>query len=233
MTAPTAQLLKLCLITDRALAGSRSLHFIVAEAVKGGVTLVQLRENTMAARAFVAEARALKALLAPLGVPLLVNDRVDVALAAGADGVHVGQSDMPLALARRLLGPQAIVGLSVTTAAEARAADVELADYLGVGPVFPQGTKTDAARPLGLEGLAEIRLLTAKLIVGIGGVAAANARAIRSAGADGLAVVSAIMAAEDPKMAAATLTNSAFGPAAPPVTATADYRPRSDRPRPR
>ena len=141
--------------------------------------------------------------LAPPRVPLLVNDRIDVALAAGADGAHVGQADMPVALVRKLLGPKAIVGLSITQSAEARAEDIEFADYLGVGPIFPQLTKPDAAPTLGLEGLAEIRRITSKPMVAIGGVTAANVRAVRLAGADGVAVVSAIMGAQDPMAAAA------------------------------
>jgi thiamine-phosphate pyrophosphorylase len=200
---PKEKYYKLCLVTDRSLANGRSLAGVVAAAVGGGVTMVQLRDKTASTRAFIEEARALKALLAPLRVPLLVNDRIDVALAAGADGAHVGQADMPAALVRKLLGPKAIVGLSITTSIEARAEDIEFADYLGVGPIFPQLTKPDAAPALGLEGLAEIRRITGKPMVAIGGVTVANARAIRSAGADGIAVVSAIMGAEDPMAAAA------------------------------
>jgi thiamine-phosphate pyrophosphorylase len=203
MVELTAKSLELCLVTDGTLAHGRSLSWVVEEAVQGGVTLVQLRDKTASGRAFVAQARALKALLAPLRVPLLVNDRVDVALAAGADGAHVGQADMPVTLARRLLGPQAIIGLSITNAAEARAGEVQLADYLGAGPIFPQSTKPDASAPLGLDGLADIRRITGKPIIAIGGITPANARAVRSAGADGLAVVSAIMGAEDPRAAAA------------------------------
>jgi thiamine-phosphate pyrophosphorylase len=200
---PKEKYYQLCLVTDRSLANGRSLAGIVAAAVKGGVTMVQLRDKTASTRAFIEDARALKALLAPPRVPLLVNDRIDVALAAGANGAHVGQGDMPVALARKLLGPKAIVGLSITQSAEARAEDVEFADYLGVGPIFPQLTKPDAAPTLGLEGLAEIRRITSKPIVAIGGVTAANVRAVRSAGADGVAVVSAIMGAQDPMAAAA------------------------------
>ncbi|MGD0420281.1 MAG: thiamine phosphate synthase [Xanthobacteraceae bacterium] len=200
---PKEKYYQLCLVTDRSLANGRSLAGIVAAAVKGGVTMVQLRDKTASTRAFIEDARALKALLAPPRVPLLVNDRIDVALAAGADGAHVGQADMPVALVRKLLGPKAIVGLSITQSAEARAEDIEFADYLGVGPIFPQLTKPDAAPPLGLEGLAEIRRITSKPIVAIGGVTAANVRAVRSAGADGVAVVSAIMGAQDPMAAAA------------------------------
>jgi thiamine-phosphate pyrophosphorylase len=200
---PKEKYYQLCLVTDRSLANGRSLAGIVAAAVKGGVTMVQLRDKTASTRAFIEDARALKALLAPPRVPLLVNDRIDVALAVGADGAHVGQADMPVALVRKLLGPKAIVGLSITQSAEARAEDVEFADYLGVGPIFPQLTKPDAAPTLGLEGLAEIRRITSKPIVAIGGVTAANVRAVRSAGADGVAVVSAIMGAQDPMAAAA------------------------------
>lgn len=200
---PKEKYYQLCLVTDRSLANGRSLAGIVAAAVKGGVTMVQLRDKTASTRAFIEDARALKALLAPPRVPLLVNDRIDVALAAGADGAHVGQADMPVALVRKLLGPKAIVGLSITQSAEARAEDIEFADYLGVGPIFPQLTKPDAAPTLGLEGLAEIRRITSKPMVAIGGVTAANVRAVRSAGADGGAIVSAIMGAQDPTAAAA------------------------------
>jgi thiamine-phosphate pyrophosphorylase len=200
---PKEKYYQLCLVTDRSLANGRSLAGIVAAAVKGGVTMVQLRDKTASTRAFIEDARALKALLAPPRVPLLLNDRIDVALAAGADGAHVGQADMPVALVRKLLGPKAIVGLSITQSAEARAEDIEFADYLGVGPIFPQLTKPDAAPTLGLEGLAEIRRITSKPMVAIGGVTAANVRAVRSAGADGGAIVSAIMGAQDPMAAAA------------------------------
>jgi len=199
---------QLCLVTDSALANGRSLAGIVAAAVKGGVTLIQLREKTASTRAFIEQARVLKRLLAPLRVPLLINDRIDVALAAGADGAHVGQQDMPVALARQLLGPAAIIGLSITELGQVRDRDVELADYLGVGPIFAQSTKLDATPPLGLDGLAEVRRATGKPIVAIGGVSAANADAVRSAGADGIAVVSAIMGADDPRAAAAALVSA-------------------------
>jgi len=199
---------QLCLVTDSALANGRSLAGIVAAAVKGGVTLVQLREKTASTRAFIEQARVLKRLLAPLRVPLLINDRIDVALAAGADGAHVGQQDMPIALARQLLGPAAIIGLSITELGQVRDRNVELADYLGVGPIFAQSTKLDATPPLGLDGLAEVRRATGKPIVAIGGVSAANADAVRSAGADGIAVVSAIMGADDPRAAAAALVSA-------------------------
>jgi len=218
----TEKYYRICLVTDRSLANGRSLADLVAGAVKGGVTMVQLREKTASTRAFIEEARALKRLLAPLHVPLVVNDRIDVALAAGADGAHVGQNDMPVAFVRQLLGPAAIVGLSISELAEVRSVDVELADYLGVGPVFAQSTKLDAKPPLGLEVLAKIRRASRKPIVAIGGVSAANAGAVWSAGADGIAVVSAIMGAEDPMAAAAGLRQI-----------SANRTPRSDRRHPR
>jgi thiamine-phosphate pyrophosphorylase len=186
------------------LAGRRMTDVVVA-AVQGGVTMVQLREKTAATRGFLELARALRALLTPLAVPLLINDRLDIALAAGADGVHVGQDDMPVAALRQWLGPRALIGLSITDLAQVAGDDVAQADYLGVGPIFPQSTKRDAAPVMGLEGLSAVRSAVTKPIIAIGGVAKANAAEVRAAGADGLAVVSAIMAAADPCQAAAEL----------------------------
>ena len=140
----------LYLVTDRGLTGSRPLAGVVAAAVRGGVTAVQLREKHCGTREFVELARCLKALLAPCGVPLIVNDRVDVALATDADGVHVGQSDLDCRDARRLLGPDAVVGLSVETMEQAeRAAELDV-DYLGVSPIFSTPTKTDTAAAWGV-----------------------------------------------------------------------------------
>lgn len=194
---------RLYLVTDRGMTGGRSLVEIVAAAARGGVSMVQLREKTATTRAFVEEARALKALLAPLGAPLLINDRIDVALACGADGAHVGQSDMPLDMARALLPAGAILGLSITSEADMRRADAGMADYLGVGPIHAQATKADATAPLGLSGFRAIRALSAKPMMVIGGIDAQNCAPLLEAGADGLAVVSAIMAAPDPRAAAA------------------------------
>jgi thiamine-phosphate pyrophosphorylase len=194
--------LRLCLVTDRRLGRGRALAEIVAAAVRGGATMVQLREKEATTRAFVEQARALKATLAPLGVRFLVNDRLDVALAVDADGLHVGQSDMPVAEARRLLGPDKIVGLSITELEQARAADAAAADYLGVGPIYRQQTKDDASPPLGVAGLRAIRDLTQKPIVAIGGLTPDNSAPVIAAGADGLAIVSAIVAADDPEAAA-------------------------------
>ena len=194
----------LYLVTDRRQAGTRPLEELVAAAVRGGVTAVQLREKDCATREFVELARALRTLLAPLGIPLIVNDRADVALAAGADGVHVGQSDMDCRDVRRLLGPSAVIGLSVENLQQAVAAPPE-ADYLGVGPVFSTPTKTDTGPEWGLEGLAALRRVSRRQLVAIGGIHADNAAHVIGCGADGIAVVSAICAARDPELAARTL----------------------------
>ncbi|HCG05039.1 MAG TPA: thiamine phosphate synthase [Desulfovibrio sp.] len=193
------------LVTDRTLCRGRALADVVAAAVAGGVTVVQLREKHADTQEFVELARALKALLAPRGVPLLINDRVDVAQACRADGVHVGQGDMHPAEVRALLGHAALVGLSVETMDQVREAETLDVDYLGVSPVFATLTKTDTAPPWGLDGLARLRAATGRTLVAIGGIGAANAASVLAAGADGLAVVSALCAADDPERAAAEL----------------------------
>jgi len=194
--------LRLCLVTDRGLAGGRSVVDVALAAARGGATMVQLREKEATTRAFVEEARALKAALAPFGVPLAINDRLDVALAVDADGLHVGQDDMPVEAARRLMGPGKFIGLSITALDQVLRPDAEAADYLGVGPIYAQATKSDAAAPLGIDGLRRIRELTQKPIVAIGGLTPDNSGPALAAGADGLAVVSAIVAAADPEAAA-------------------------------
>jgi thiamine-phosphate pyrophosphorylase len=199
----------LMLVTDRALAGDRALEDIVRPAVRGGVSIVQLREKTCSTREFVAAARRLLEILRPAGVPLIINDRVDVALAAGADGVHLGQTDMPFDDARRILGPGAIIGLSIETEADAAAAGKTNADYLAASPIFATPTKTDTGRPWGIDGLRRLRGLTKRKIVAIGGLGAVNAAAVFDAGADGIAVVSAICAAPDPETAARRLRDIA------------------------
>jgi thiamine-phosphate pyrophosphorylase len=196
---------KLHLVTDRRLASPRAIEDVVAAAVRGGATVVQLREKECPTREFVELARRLKAILSPLGVPLIVNDRADVALAASADGVHVGQSDMDCGDVRRLLGPRAIIGLSVETMEQAERAAGLPVDYLGVGPIFATSTKPDAATAWGIERLAELRRRTRQVLVAIGGINAGNAGRVIEAGADGIAVVSAICAAGDPEAAARQL----------------------------
>jgi len=194
--------LSLYLVTDRRLARGRGLKEVVQAAVRGGVRIIQLREKDLSTRSFLNQALELKALLDPMSVPLIINDRVDVALACGAAGVHLGQDDMPADLARRLLGPAAILGVSVSTPQEARLASQAGADYLAASPVFATPTKTDTPQATGLEGLAAIRAATSLPLVAIGGLSATNAAEVIAAGADGIAVVSALMAAKDPAAAA-------------------------------
>lgn len=197
--------LSLYLVTDRGLSRGRSTVDIVRAAVAGGVTCVQLREKSCGTREFVDEARAVRALLAGTGVPLIVNDRIDVALAVGADGVHLGQTDMRITDARRLTGPSMLIGISAECLEDAVRAQAEGADYIGVSPVFSTPTKTDTAPPLGLAGIAAIRAAVSLPLVGIGGIGPANAAAVIRAGCDGIAVVSAIVSAADPRKAAAEL----------------------------
>jgi thiamine-phosphate pyrophosphorylase len=192
-------------ITDPQLCRVRGVIETVRAAVAGGATIVQLRDPAAKTRAHVEEARALIALLRPLRIPLIVNDRVDVALAADADGVHVGQTDMHPADARALIGPERILGLSITSQADMRASDLTDIDYLGVGPIFPSITKPDAAPPMGTAGLKAIAARTKVPIVAIGGVDRWNVAEAIEAGADGVAVVSAICSAPDPEIAARDL----------------------------
>jgi thiamine-phosphate pyrophosphorylase len=191
----------LYLVTDRVLCGNRSLEDVAHQALVGGAACIQLREKDVSTRFFVEEARKIKGLTARFRAPLIINDRIDVALAGGADGVHIGQDDMPYAEARRLMGPKAIIGLSVETwddVVEAEALDV---NYLGVSPVFETPTKTDTKGNWGLEGLARIKAYSRHPLVAIGGLNASNAKEAVMAGADCIAVVSAICAAPDPLLA--------------------------------
>jgi thiamine-phosphate pyrophosphorylase len=189
------------LITDRALCGPRGVTAVVQAAIAGGVSIVQLRDPEAKTGRLVDEARALLRLLRPAGIPLIVNDRVDVALAADADGVHVGQLDMPVADARKLLGRDRILGLSISSLAELERAQLDGVDYLGVGPIFATQTKPDAAPPIGLAELSEIVARTRLPIAAIGGIQLTNAAQTIEAGAVGVAVVSAICAAPDPAAA--------------------------------
>lgn len=195
----------LYLVTDRDLSLGRSQVEVVAAAIKGGVSCVQLREKTLDSRDFVDEARKLKQLLDDHALPLIINDRVDVVLASGADGVHLGQKDMLVADARRLLGDSAIIGVSAESVEDAVRAEEEGADYIGISPVYATATKTDTATPLGLSGIATIRKRVRLPLVGIGGIHAANIADVLAAGADGIAVISAIVAAPSPEDAARLL----------------------------
>ena len=193
------------LVTDRSLCLDRSLEIIATAAAQGGVGIVQLREKNLASRDFLEEAKRLVALLHPLGIPVVINDRVDIALASGAAGVHVGQSDLPAVEARRLLGPNAIVGLSVENREQLKEAENPDIDYVGISPVFSTPTKKDTAPPWGLEGLAWARTNSPLRLVAIGGIHLHNAKDVIAAGADGLAVVSEICSAPNPALATAQL----------------------------
>lgn len=193
--------LSVYVITDRRLAGTRSILDVVRAAIRGGATVIQLREKEATTREMVELGQALLRITREAGVPLIVNDRVDVALAIDADGVHVGQDDMPAAMARRLIGPHKILGVSAETVEEAVAAQRDGADYLGVGDIYGTTTKPDAGPPIGLEGLRRIVKAVSIPCVGIGGIHPENAAAVIEAGAAGVAVVSAVMAAPDPEEA--------------------------------
>ena len=191
----------LMLVAGHVSAAGRDLEKIITAAVSGGATIVQLREKEATTREFVALGRRVAEILRPRRIPLIINDRVDVALAVFADGVHLGATDMSAADARAILGPKAIIGLSVENEGEAVAAEHQEVDYLGVSPVFATPTKTDTGPAWGIEGLWRLRPLVRKPLVAIGGINSANAARVLEAGADGLAVVSAICGAADPEAA--------------------------------
>lgn len=195
----------LYLVTDRSLSKGRSNREIVEAAVAGGVTCVQLREKHCGTREFIHEALALRPLLRDHNIPLIINDRLDVALVVEADGVHLGQSDMPIAMARKIAGRSLLIGISAESADDALKAEQEGADYIGISPVFSTPTKIDTAPPLGLGGVSKIRGLVDIPLVGIGGINLDNAASVIGAGADGVAVVSAIVSAEDPTDATSML----------------------------
>lgn len=189
-------------ITDRRVAGDRSILDVVRAALQGGATVVQLREKTASTREMVELGQALHEITRWAGVPLIVNDRLDVALAIDAEGVHVGQDDMPAAVARRLVGPDKILGVSAETVEEALEAQRDGADYLGVGDVYGTPTKPDAGTPIGVEGLAMVVRAVSIPVVAIGGITPDNTEAIIEAGAAGVAVISAIVGAPNPEAAA-------------------------------
>ncbi|XHR27795.1 MAG: thiamine phosphate synthase [Chthoniobacteraceae bacterium] len=203
--------LSVYLVIGRDFTAGRGLLELVAEAVAGGVTLVQLREKEANLPEFTELARALKAILAPTRTPLFINDDVAVARIVGAEGIHLGQSDLPVAEARQLLGPTVRIGLSVDTREQALAAEALEVDYLGISPVFPSASKTDTAEPWGLEGLAWARAHCRHRLVGIGGISQANAAGVIRAGADGVAVISAIASAPSPRQAAEKLSGVVRG----------------------
>ena len=193
----------LMLVTDR--CDDQDLFCAkVEQAVNGGVTVVQLREKTACSLAFYELALRVKKITSTLGVPLIINDRLDIALAVDADGLHVGQEDLPVAVARRLLGPDKIIGATAPSVAAALTAQAAGADYIGSGSVYPTGTKKGKVL-LPLDVLAKIKQAVSVPVVAIGGINADNLKPVRVAGVDGVAVVSAIMDRSDPAAAARKL----------------------------
>ncbi|MFZ1035844.1 MAG: thiamine phosphate synthase [Smithella sp.] len=190
------------LVTDRGLCGGRPLEEIVIQALKGGISFVQLREKEISTRSFVEEAGRIKELLEPYKVPLIINDRVDVAVACGAEGVHIGQEDMPYEIVRKIMGEKAIIGLSVETWEDVVVSQQLDVSYIGISPIFATPTKTDTKGAWGLEGLARIKAFSRHPLVAIGGINESNVREIVMAGAQCIAVVSAICASPDPEAAA-------------------------------
>ena len=184
------------LVTDTVYFNDANIWNKMEAALRGGVTLVQYRDKTQESRILYERALKMKALCDKYNVPMLIDDRADIAFAVGAAGVHVGQSDLPAEVARRMLGADAIIGVSAHNAEEALAAEAAGADYLGCGAVYPTGTKKDTS-VIGVKGLKAIRAVTKLPFVGIGGVTLANYRDVLNAGADGAAIVSAILSAND------------------------------------
>ncbi|MDR1097877.1 MAG: thiamine phosphate synthase [Tannerella sp.] len=197
--------LGLYLVTDRSLSLEKPLERVVEEAVQGGVSIVQLREKNCSSREFYELAVRLKKCLKPYRVPLIINDRLDIALACDAEGLHIGQSDIPYDIARKLLGKDKIIGLSVESIQDAHDANETDVDYIGISPVFGTPTKTDTASPLGLDGVRAISKISRHPNVAIGGINHTNAAEIIKSGANGISVVSAIMSAGFPREAAAEL----------------------------
>lgn len=192
----------LMFVTDDSIRDDNIFFAILEAALKGGSTIIQLREKSCDTATFYKKAIRCKKLCDTYKIPLIINDRLDIALAVGADGVHIGQTDMPYSAARKLMGVNKIIGLSVSNTEQAVQPNAQSADYIGISPIFSTNTKTtDLAQPLGIAGLKAIRELYAKPIVCIGGINKNNTQEIIENGADGIAVVSAISKAEHPEAA--------------------------------
>jgi thiamine-phosphate pyrophosphorylase len=196
---------RLCFIADAEAAGERNLVSIIQEAVEGGTTLVQLRGKKLSTRRFLNLALEASEYLRSRNIPIIINDRIDVALSCKADGVHLGQEDLPLPFARQILGKQFLIGISVNTVEEAEEAEANGASYIGVGPIYYTPSKEELRTILHVEGLQAIREKVKIPILAIGGIQTENARDVISAGADGIAVISALMGSDDIKKATGKL----------------------------
>lgn len=194
----------LYLVTDRSLMSAKTLQKAVEQAIFGGCTMVQLREKNIEALDFFTLAKDIKLITDSYHIPLIINDRIDIALSVNAAGVHIGQNDIPASVARKIIGKNMLLGVSASSAKEAPQAQNDGADYLGIGAMFPTGTKTDA-KAVSMEELQRIRKAVSIPIVAIGGINKENAALFREMGIDGLAVVSAILAQPDIKAAAEEL----------------------------
>lgn len=194
----------LYLVTDRELMSAENLETAVMEAIEGGVTMVQLREKSASSREFYEQAVCIKKITDGNGIPLIINDRVDIALSINTAGVHIGQNDIPAAVARKMIGKDMLLGVSASSIQEALQAQKDGADYLGVGAMFRTGTKADA-QAVSMEELRHIRQAVSLPIVAIGGINKENAASFQGVGIDGLAVVSAILSQPDIKAAAEAL----------------------------
>ena len=192
----------LYLVTHRDLSLGRSNLEVIQSAVEGGVTVVQLRDKDSTTREFFEEGLKIRDYLRSKHIPLIINDRIDIALALNADGVHLGQDDMPVDIARTMLGSNKVIGASVFSPVEAKVAEAMGADYLGLSPIFATGTKPELTEQIGIEGIPAIRQAVNIPVVGIGSMNQANAYVAVKAGLDGVAVVSAICSQENPKAAA-------------------------------
>ena len=197
------------LVTDRRNKTDEEFLNIIEEAIKGGTTIVQLREKTASTKEFYDLALKVKEITSRYDVPLLINDRIDIALAVDSEGVHIGQDDMPAGIAREIIGEDKILGVSASTVEEAKKAEIDSADYIGSGAVFPTATKDDADS-VSEEELKEIVESIDIPVVAIGGITIENAHTLKASGIAGFSVVSAIMSAEDPKEASEKLKEIYF-----------------------
>lgn len=195
----------LYLILDFAILGNNNLEYFIKAAIHGGVSLIQLREKKLSTREFVELGRFVKNILNPLKVPLIINDRVDVSLACQASGVHIGQSDMNYQDARKILGNNSVIGITVENTEHALSLNDSDVDYFGVSSIFQTSTKLETKSLWGIEGLKSLRAQTQKKLIAIGGINSSNACNVLTAGADGLAVASAICASSNPEFAAKEL----------------------------
>ena len=211
-TDPLRALLKVMVLTDAPMAAPRSIADVVSEALQAGVRSIQLRDKTASARDLYAQARLLLDLTRPAGALLFVNDRVDVAVAAGADGVHLGPDDLSVASARAWAPADFYVGYSTDDPELARAAVSDGADYIGCGAVFGTTSKDVGGEAIGAEGLRAVVQAVPVPVIGIGGITPENARSVATTGAAGVAVLSAVMAAADPRAAARALCASMSAP---------------------